>query len=54
MRTSVLFERSAELDGSGAMRGLKLTQRVHTFLASLGLGAWLLGIGRCLRAEYRA
>jgi CheY-like chemotaxis protein len=34
--------------------GFKLTQRVHTFLASWGLGDWLLGIGRCLRAEYRA
>jgi hypothetical protein len=28
--------------------------RVHTFLASWGLGDWLLGIERCLRAEYRA
>jgi hypothetical protein len=28
--------------------------RVHTFLASWGLGDWLLGIGRHLRAEYMA
>jgi len=34
--------------------GFKLTQRVHTFLASWGLGDWLLGIGRRLRAEYMA
>jgi CheY-like chemotaxis protein len=40
--------------GSGAMSGFKLTQRVHTFLASWGLGDWLLGIGRGLRAEYMA
>lgn len=40
--------------GSGAMSGFKLAQRVHTFLASWGLGDWLLGIGRCLRAEYGA
>jgi CheY-like chemotaxis protein len=43
-----------DVGGSGAMSGFKLTQRVHTFLASWGLGDWLLGIGRCLRAEYRA
>jgi CheY-like chemotaxis protein len=41
-----------DVGGSGAMSGLKLTQRVHTFLASWGLGDWLLGIGRRLRAEY--
>ena len=34
--------------------GFKLTQRVHTFLASWGLGDWLLGIGRHLRAKYGA
>jgi CheY-like chemotaxis protein len=39
---------------SGAMTGFKLAQRVHTFLASWGLGDWLLGIGRSLRAEYNA
>ena len=43
-----------DVGGSGAMTGFKLTQRVHTFLASWGLGDWLLGIGRCLRAEYEA
>jgi CheY-like chemotaxis protein len=43
-----------DLGGSGAMSGFKLTQRVHTFLASWGLGDWLLGIGQYLRAEYRA
>jgi CheY-like chemotaxis protein len=43
-----------DVGGSGAMSGFKLTQRLHTFLASWGLGDWLLGIGRCLRAEYRA
>jgi CheY-like chemotaxis protein len=43
-----------DVGGSGAMIGFKLTQRVHTFLASWGLGDWLLGIGRCLRAEYEA
>jgi CheY-like chemotaxis protein len=43
-----------DVGGSGAMSGFKLTQRVHTFLASWGLGDWLLGIGRRLRAEYRA
>jgi CheY-like chemotaxis protein len=43
-----------DVGGSGAMSGFKLTQRVHTFLASWGLGDWLLGIGRGLRAEYRA
>ena len=41
-----------DVGGSGAMSGFKLTQRVHTFLASWGLGDWLLGIGRVLRAEY--
>ena len=34
-----------DVGGSGAMSGFKLTQRVHTFLASWGLGDWLLGIG---------
>ena len=44
-----------DVPGSGAMMsGFKLTQRVHTFLASWGLGDWLLGIGRRLRAEYMA
>ena len=43
-----------DVGGSGAMSGFKLTQRVHTFLASWGLGDWLLGIGRLLRAEYSA
>jgi CheY-like chemotaxis protein len=43
-----------DVGGSGAMSGFKLTQRVHTFLASWGLGDWLLGIGRGLRAEYMA
>jgi CheY-like chemotaxis protein len=43
-----------DVGGSGAMSGFKLTQRVHAFLASWGLGDWLLGIGRGLRAEYMA
>jgi CheY-like chemotaxis protein len=43
-----------DVGGSGAMSGFKLTQRVHTFLASWGLGDWLLGIGRHLRAKYGA
>ncbi len=43
-----------DVGGLGAMSGFKLTQRVHTFLASWGLGDWLLGIGRGLRAEYMA
>jgi CheY-like chemotaxis protein len=43
-----------DVGGSGAMSGFKLTQRVHTFLASWGLGDWLLGIGRRLRDEYTA
>ena len=43
-----------DVGGSGAMSGFKLTQRVHTFLASWGLDDWLLGIGRRLRAEYAA
>ena len=43
-----------DVGGSGAMSGYKLTQRVHTFLASWGLGDWLLGIGRHLRAKYGA
>jgi CheY-like chemotaxis protein len=43
-----------DVGGSGAMSGYKLTQRVHTFLASWGLGDWLLGIGRGLRTEYMA
>ena len=43
-----------DVGGSGAMSGYKLTQRVHTFLASWGLGDWLLGIGQGLRAEYKA
>jgi CheY-like chemotaxis protein len=43
-----------DLGGSGAMSGFKLIQRVHTFLASWGLGDWLLGIGRDLRAQYGA
>jgi CheY-like chemotaxis protein len=43
-----------DVGSSGAMSGFKLAQRVHTFLASWGLGDWLLGIGRRLRAEYRA
>ena len=43
-----------DVGGSGAMTGFKLTQRVHTFLTSWGLGDWLLGIGRHLRAKYGA
>jgi CheY-like chemotaxis protein len=43
-----------DVGDSGAMSGFKLTQRVHTFLASWGLGDWLLGIGRHLRAKYGA
>jgi CheY-like chemotaxis protein len=43
-----------DVGDSGATRGFKLTQRVHTFLASWGLGDWLLGIGRHLRAKYGA
>jgi CheY-like chemotaxis protein len=43
-----------DVGGSGAMSGFKLTQWVHTFLASWGLGDWLLGIGRHLRAKYGA
>ena len=43
-----------DVGGSGAMSGYKLTQRVHTFLASWGLGDWLLGIGQGLRAAYKA
>lgn len=43
-----------DVGDSGAMIGFKLTQRVHTFLASWGLGDWLLGIGQGLRAEYKA
>jgi CheY-like chemotaxis protein len=43
-----------DVGGSGAMSGFKLIQRVHTFLASWGLGDWLLGIGRDLRAQYGA
>jgi CheY-like chemotaxis protein len=43
-----------DVGDSGAMSGFKLTQRVHTFLASWGLGDWLLGIGRLLRAKYGA
>ena len=43
-----------DVGDSGAMSGFKLTQWVHTFLASWGLGDWLLGIGRHLRAKYGA
>ena len=43
-----------DVGGSGAMSGFKLTQSVHTFLASWGLGDWLLGIWRHLRAKYGA
>ena len=43
-----------DVGASGATSGFKLTQRVHTFLASWGLGDWLLGIGRHLRAKYGA
>ena len=43
-----------DVGGSGAMSGFKLTQWVHTFLASWGLGDWLLGIGRHLRSKYGA
>jgi hypothetical protein len=43
-----------DVGGSGAMSGFKLAQWVHAFLASWGLGDWLLGIGRHLRAKYGA
>jgi CheY-like chemotaxis protein len=43
-----------DVGDSGAMSGFKLTQWVHTFLVSWGLGDWLLGIGRHLRAKYGA